>query len=160
MATFTPGVRLDEYIELMDMSYVGEYLGEPIFDTPEYIRYGDCYFSKDIIKKRMCRMLVDCLGEEIEVSNVSIVSYPAPESMPQFRLNIYGQRVAGGQFFMQPCRIGFLSRREMGIVLCKAGTKPRVMCIEGDDEAIYLIPPTHLVPFTDVELSELLFGEG
>ena len=160
MTTFTPGVRLDKYIELMDVSYVGEYLGKPIFDTPEYIQYGDSYFLKDTIKKRMYPMLVDRLDEEFEVSNVSIVSSPAPEPMPQFCLNIYGQSVAGGRIFMQPCKIGFLSRREMGIVLYKAGTSPRVMCIEGDDEAIYLIPPTHLVPFTDVELSELLFGEG
>ena len=160
MATFTPGVRLDEYIKLMDMSYVGEYLGKPIFDTPEYIRYGDCYFLKDIIKKRMCHMLADCLGEEIEVLDISIVSYPALKSMPHFRLDIYGQSAAEDQFFMRSCRIGFLSRREMGIVFYNDGITPRVMCIEGDDEAIYLIPPTHLIPFTDVELSELLFGEG
>lgn len=145
---------------MVDINYVGTYLDKPIFDTPEYIQFGDSYFLKDVIKKRMCRMLADCLDEEFEVSNISIVSYPAPEPMPQFRLNIYGQSVAGGQLFMRSCKIGFLSRREMGIVFYNDGTTPRVMCIEGDDEAIYLIPPTHLVPFTDVELSELLFGEG
>lgn len=145
---------------IQDVNYVGAYLGKPIFDTPEYIQYGDSYFLKDTIKKRMCRMFADCLDEEIEVLDISITPDPAPEPIPRFHLNINWRSAANGRFFMQPCRIGFLSESEMGIVLHKTGTRPRVICIEGDDEAIYLIPPTHLVPFTDVELSELLFGEG
>ena len=145
---------------IQDVNYVGKYLDKPIFDTPEYIQYGDSYFFKDIIKKRVGRVLVGCLDEEIEVLDISIAPNLAPEPIPQFHLNIYWQRAADGCFSYQPFRIGFLSEREMGIVLYKTGTRPRVICIEGDDEAIYLIPPTHLVPFTDVELSELLFGEG
>lgn len=145
---------------MVDTNYVGTYLDKPIFDAPEYIQYGDSYFFKDTIKKRVGHILAGCLGEEIEVLNISIAPDPAPEPIPRFHLNIYGRGIADGRFFRQPCRIGFLSEREMGIVLHKTGTRPRVICIEGDDEAIYLIPPTHLVPFTDVELSELLFGEG
>lgn len=145
---------------IQDVNYVGTYLDKPIFETPEYIQYGDSYFLKDIIKKRVGRILVGSLNEEIEVLDVSIAPSPAPEPIPQFHLSIYGQTAADGLFFHQPFRIGFLSEREMGIMLYKTGTRPRVICIEGDDEAIYLIQPTHLVPFTDVELSELLFGEG
>lgn len=144
---------------IQDVNYVGTYLDKPIFDTPEYIQYGDSYFLKDVIKKRVGRVLVGCLDEEIEISHIHIAPNPAPEPIPQFHLSIYGQTADGG-FVHRPFRIGFLSEREMGIVLYKTGTRPRVICIEGDDEAIYLIPPTHLVPFTDVELSELLFGEG
>lgn len=145
---------------MVDINYVGTYLDKPIFDTPEYIQFGDSYFLKDIIKKRMCRILADCLDEEIEVLDILMVPDSAPEPIPQFHLSIYGQSSADGRFFRQPFRIGFLTEREMGIMLYKTGTRPRVICIEGDDESIYLIPPTHLVPFTDVELSELLFGEG
>ena len=145
---------------IQDVNYVGTYLDKPIFDTPEYIQYGDSCFLKDAIKKRVCHILSDCLDEEIEILDISIVPCHVPKPIPQFHLNIqgrsYGRCAAGGQFFMQLCKIGFLSEREMGIVLYKTGTRPRVICIEGDDEAIYLIPPTHLVPFTDEELDWLL----
>lgn len=145
---------------MVDTNYVGTYLDKPIFDAPEYIQYGDSYFLKDTIKKRMCRILADCLDEEIEVLGILIAPDSAPEPIPRFHLSVYGRSAANGRFFRQPCKIGFLCESEMGIVLNKTGTRPRLICIEGDDEEIYLIPPTHLVPFTDVELSELLFGEG
>jgi hypothetical protein len=145
---------------MVDTNYVGTYLDKPIFDAREYIQYGDSYFLKDTIKKRVGRILADHLDEEIEVLDISIAPDPSPEPIPRFHLSVYGRSAANGRFFKQPCKIGFLSESEMGIVLHKTGTRPRLICIEGDDEAIYLIPPTHLVPFTDVELSELLFGEG
>ena len=147
-------------VTIQNVNYVGTYLEKPIFDAPEYIQFGDSYFLKDVIKKRVGHILVDYLGEEIEVLDIYIAPDPAPEPIPRFHLNINGRSAANGRFFMQPCKIGFLSDHEMGIVLHKTGTRPRLICIEGDDEAIYLIPPIHLVPFTDVELSELLFGEG
>lgn len=145
---------------MVDINYVGIYLDKPIFDTPEYIQYGDSYFLKDVIKKRVGRILVDCLDEEIEVLDISIAPDSSPEPIPRFHLSIYGRSAANGRFFRQPCKIGFLSESEMGIVLHKTGTRPRLICIEGDNEVINLIPPIHLVPFTDIELSELLFGEG